>query len=109
MLLLARTHSRANLDDLDLTARVLALARSCGLPVPEYELPVRLDDGNAIVQERLPGVTHKRIDIAQLDAARTDRAIGPSSIPHLKSVHWISTRLGGDLGAIVGDNQASRS
>jgi len=106
VLLLALTHSRANLDDLDLTARVLALARSRGLPVPEYELTVRLDDGNAIVQERLPGVTHKRIDIAQLDAML---ALNERSGPVRSRTSSRSTGSRPGSGAIVGDNQTSRS
>lgn len=106
MLLSALTHSRANLGDLDLAARVLALARSCGLPVPEYELTVRLDDGNAIVQERLPGVTHKRIDIAQLDAML---ALSERSGPVRSRTSSRSTGSRPGSRAIVGDNQSSRS
>lgn len=62
------TQSHAPVADLHRTADVLALARSRGLPLPQYELIVELSDGIAIVQECMPGITISRPDVPQMDA-----------------------------------------
>lgn len=50
------------------TAQVVAVGRSRGLPLPRYEVVTEVDQGTAIVQERMPGVAGTRIDVADLDA-----------------------------------------
>ncbi len=55
--------------DMQLTADVLSMARSRGLPVPRHDLVVELGDGTvAVVQERLPGAPAARADAAVVDA-----------------------------------------
>ncbi|HEX3811670.1 MAG TPA: phosphotransferase [Mycobacteriales bacterium] len=52
-----------------LTAEILALAKSRGLPVPRHDLVVQLaDGGTAVVQERLPGRHIRQVDVAMVDA-----------------------------------------
>lgn len=92
------TISHAPLAALRRTADVLALARAQGLPVPLYELIVELTDGIAVVQERLPGATIERPNLAQLEAmlAINDRFAGvlagrddvPVPALHLHDPEW---------------------
>lgn len=52
-----------------LTAEILTLAKSQGLPVPRHDLVVPLaDGGTAVVQERLPGGHIRHVDVAMVDA-----------------------------------------
>jgi aminoglycoside phosphotransferase (APT) family kinase protein len=52
-----------------LTAEILMLARTRGLPVPRHDLVVELADGSAaVVQERLPGDPTRVVDVAAIDA-----------------------------------------
>jgi aminoglycoside phosphotransferase (APT) family kinase protein len=62
-----------------LTAEILDLARSRGLPVPRYLLVVPLADGGvAVVQERLPGDHVRWVDVYMVEAmvAVNDRFAG---------------------------------
>ena len=62
------TRGRAPLDQLRVTADILRLARSRGLPVPRHDLIVELGDGTAaIVQERLPGTPATHIDAPMIE------------------------------------------
>lgn len=70
------TRPSASAAEMRLAAKVLAMARSRGLPIPRHELIVELADGQAVVvQERLPGGPHPRVDAAAIDAmvAMNDR------------------------------------
>jgi aminoglycoside phosphotransferase (APT) family kinase protein len=62
------TRPPVSLADMQLAADVLAMASSAGLPVPRQELVVELTDGPAVVQERMPGRPHPRVDAAAIDA-----------------------------------------
>ena len=62
-----------------LTAEILTMAKSQGLPVPRQDLVVPLaDGGTAVVQERLPGRHIRYVDVATVDAlvAMNDRFAG---------------------------------
>lgn len=73
------TRSTVSASRMRQTADVLSAARARGLPVPQHELVVELDDGVvAAVQERLPGRPPRFVDTAVVDAvvAVNDRFAG---------------------------------
>ena len=49
------------------TAELLDIARDAGIPAPRYELVTRLPDRIAVVQERLPGESPSRVDLALVE------------------------------------------
>lgn len=63
------TTAFASIDLMRRTADVLAYVRTLGVPVPAHDFLFDLGDGRvAVVQERLPGSTVKRPDVATVDA-----------------------------------------
>jgi hypothetical protein len=63
------TRSRAPVERMRLTADVLSLARSRGLPVPRHDVVIELADGGvAVVQERVSGVPARRVDASVVEA-----------------------------------------
>lgn len=63
------TRSPIPVKRMRLTADVLSLARSRGLPVPRHDLVIELTDGRvAIVQERMPGLPARRVDANVIEA-----------------------------------------
>jgi Phosphotransferase enzyme family len=72
------TRGFGSVQELRRTAEVLQAARALGLPVPQYQLVVKLPDGVGVVQERLPGRAPTTIDRTLLEAmiALTERFAG---------------------------------
>ncbi len=63
------TTALTSLEHMHQTSEVLAAVKANGLPVPEHEVLLPLDDGTiAVVQERLPGSTVTAPDTAHVDA-----------------------------------------
>jgi len=58
-----------SIERMRLTAEILALAKSRGLPVPRHDLVVSLaDTRTAVVQERLPGRHIRTVNVALVEA-----------------------------------------
>lgn len=63
------TTSFATIQEMRLTAGVLAEVRSLGIPVPEHQFLFDLEDGTvAVVQERMPGATVRKPDVRAVAA-----------------------------------------
>ena len=62
------TQPFASVERMRLTAEILGLVRSRGLPVPRHDLVVELADGRAaVVQERLSGEVTSRVDVGEIN------------------------------------------
>jgi aminoglycoside phosphotransferase (APT) family kinase protein len=105
------TCSPASAERMRLTAEVLELARSRGLPVPRHDLVVELADGAvAVVQERLPGVPARRVDAGVVEAmfAMNERFAGLLAARADVPAVWLASLEPGHDEVLAGYSERSR-